>query len=78
MSTGSSIKFHLRVRRLIVIAFAALLISSFSIGDLSAQGRSNKGGEVRGKDRASQVKEMNKLSKEERAAKKEAKKAEKK
>jgi hypothetical protein len=60
MSTNTSKKYHLRLRRLFLAGFGALLLSSFSIADLSAQGRSNKGGEVRGKDRASQVREMNK------------------
>jgi hypothetical protein len=60
MSTNTSKKYHLRLRRLFLAGFGALLLSSFSIADLSAQGRSNKGGEVHGKDRASQVREMNK------------------
>jgi len=60
MSINTSRKYRLRIRRLILAGFGALLLSSFSIADLSAQGRSNKGGEVRGKDRASQVREMNK------------------
>lgn len=79
MSPDTSRKFPLRLRRLLLAGFGALLLSSFSIADLSAQGqgRSNKGGEVRGKDRASQVQELNSSAKEEKDAAKEAKKAEK-
>lgn len=75
MFTNASINFHLRIRRLLLAFFGALLLSCFSITDLSAQGRSNKGGEVRGKDRASQVQEMNESSKDERDAAKAEKNA---
>ena len=77
-SINTSRKYRLRIRRLILAGFGALLLSSFSIADLSAQGRSNKGGEVRGKDRASQVQEMNKEAKEEKDAAREDRKSERK
>ena len=77
MSINASRKYHLRLRRVVLAGLGALLLSSFSITDLSAQGRSNKGGEVRGKDRASQVRELNKEAKDEKDAAKKDRKSEK-
>lgn len=61
------IKSRLDGYRLLLAFAVALVLSSICIGDLSAQERSNKGGEERGKDRATQVQEVNQDAKEERA-----------
>jgi len=42
-----------------------MFLTFVSVADVAAQGRSNKGGEVRGKDRATQVQEMNSSAREE-------------
>lgn len=54
------------------------LVLSVGASSVSAQDRSNKGGELRGEDRAGQVQEMNKGAKEARDTDKAAKQAVKK
>lgn len=58
------------LRRFVMALCGVALVSALSVTDLSAQGRSNKGGEVKGKDRASEVQEMNAGSKSGKTAKK--------
>jgi len=61
----------LKVVRLALIAGATALMFGLGSSDVSAQDRGNKGGEMRGKDRAGQVKEMNdQMQKKEKKAKK--------
>ncbi len=63
MKTIETPKLPTYARKFCIAVMSGLFMSAVSIADVSAQGRSNKGGEVRGKDRATQMQEMNNKAK---------------
>ncbi len=65
MKASRILSFSSLARTVIATAVSFMFLTVVSVTDVAAQGRSNKGGEVRGKDRATQVQEMNSSAREE-------------